>query len=119
MAGAYLDFAAGNTPRWRALFEHRLPAGKSLPDWYLAEQAKLFRYLERPLETLIPALPPAERAILARSLFSAVHGLVTLGLEEKLGTVPLPALRRQIAVLATALGCGISAVSDFGDGEEP
>jgi AcrR family transcriptional regulator len=119
MAGAYLDFAVGNTFRWRALFEHRLPPGKDLPDWYLAEQAKLFCYIERPLEALTSSLPPLERAKLARSVFSAVHGLVTVGLEEKLGVVPLSALRSQIVMLTKALGRGLSAMSGSDKSVEP
>jgi AcrR family transcriptional regulator len=108
MALAYLDFAAGNAARWRALFDHRLPVGKNLPDWYLADQVKLFGYVERPLRALRPALKPAERAVLARSLFSAVHGLVTLGLEEKLGVVPLATLRKQVALVVAATGRGLA-----------
>jgi AcrR family transcriptional regulator len=108
MALAYLDFAASNTPRWRALFDHRLPAGKKAPDWYLADQVKLFGYVERPLRALNPALKPAERALLARSLFSSVHGLVTLGLEEKLGVVPLATLRKQVALVVAATARGLA-----------
>src|SRR5262245_51342504 len=29
---AYTDFAAANTPRWRALFEHRLGPGRAVPE---------------------------------------------------------------------------------------
>src|SRR5262249_36491825 len=38
MALAYLDFAAAHTPRWRALFEHRMPPGQSVPEWYRDQQ---------------------------------------------------------------------------------
>ena len=107
MALAYLNFAAENKERWRALFDHRLPAGKNTPDWYLADQVKLFAYVERPLRTLKPTLKPAEGAVLARSLFSAVHGLVTLGLEEKLGVVPVPTLRKQVTLVVSAVGKGL------------
>ena len=41
-----------------------------------------------------PTTRPERRRLLARSLFSAVHGLVALGLEEKLQFIPLPALAR-------------------------
>src|SRR5882724_12059030 len=91
-AAAYLDFAAANTQRWRALFDHRLPDRRP-PDWYIAEQARLFAQVEEPLSALRPDLAPAALALAARSLFSAVHGIVALGLEEKLGVVPLAALR--------------------------
>ncbi len=34
LARAYLGYARDQEPRWRALFEHRLPPEKPLPDWY-------------------------------------------------------------------------------------
>jgi AcrR family transcriptional regulator len=109
LAVAYLDFAAANMMRWRALFEHRLPEGKPMPGWYLAEQIQLFGYVERPLRNLQPSLPPEQLAMLARSLFSAVHGIITLGLEEKLGAVPLKTLRAQTKLLVSAIGMGLLA----------
>ncbi len=64
-----------------------------MPDWYLWEQIRLFRYIEQPLRDLQPGMPPEQLAMLARSLFSAVHGIITLGLEKKLGVIPLDTLR--------------------------
>ena len=49
----------------------------------MANQTRLFVYVEEPLRMLRPTTPE-RRALLARSLFSAVHGIVALGLEEKL-----------------------------------
>src|SRR5215470_7398397 len=46
MAIAYLDFAAAQTPRWRTLFEHRMPAGRDVPAWYREQQQRLFAYVE-------------------------------------------------------------------------
>jgi AcrR family transcriptional regulator len=109
LAVAYLDFAAANTLRWRALFEHRLPAGKPMPDWYLGEQIRLFGYIEQPLRDVQPGLPPEQRAMLARSLFSAVHGIVTLGLEEKLGALSLEELRNQTTLIVSAIVTGLLA----------
>jgi AcrR family transcriptional regulator len=107
LAVAYLDFAAANTLRWRALFEHRLPEGKPMPDWYLGEQVQLFGYIEQPLRDLQTGLPPDQLAMLARSLFSAVHGIITLGLEEKLGAVSLEELRNQAALIVSAIVTGL------------
>ena len=108
MALAYLDFAAANTSRWRALFDHRMPAGLDIPDWYRKEQQRLFDYVENLLVELQAQESRVRRALLARSLFSAVHGLVTLGLEEKLQPLPLPALREQIRFVVTAIGRGMA-----------
>ena len=107
MALAYLDFAMAGRPRWRAVFEHRLPPGKSVPKWYLDDQMRLFSYVEEPLAELLPGLSGARRALLARSLFSAVHGLVTLGLEEKLQALDPDSLREQITLIVAAVGRGL------------
>ena len=111
MALAYLDFAAAHTPRWRPLFEHRMPAGREVPVWYREQQLRLFAYVEELLLELQADESRVRRALLARSLFSAVHGLVVLGLEEKLQTIPLPVLREQVRFVVTAIGRGMVAAA--------
>jgi AcrR family transcriptional regulator len=107
LAHGYLAFAAANTPRWRALFDHQMP-GREVPEWYRNEQYRLFRHVEEPLRVLQPRASPKRRALLARSLFSAVHGLVRLGLEEKLQAIPLTVLREQMTYIVTTLGRGMA-----------
>jgi AcrR family transcriptional regulator len=109
IAIAYCDFAAGNLELWRALFEHRMERGKEVPDWAISEQMELFGHIYRPLAALFPKRSPQELGITARSLFSAVHGMVALGLEQKLVAVPLPALRKEIAGLVRAMLEGLIA----------
>jgi len=48
------------------------------------------------------------RRLLARSLFSAAHGVVALGLEEKLQFIPPRTLREQVTTIVTALGYGLA-----------
>jgi AcrR family transcriptional regulator len=108
LALAYLDFAAAHRSQWQALFEHRLASGQVPPEWYQRDLERLFEYVESPVEELQPDLAPARRALLARSLFSAAHGLVALGLEEKLQFIPLPALREQVTTIVKALGSGLA-----------
>jgi AcrR family transcriptional regulator len=107
LALAYTDFAAAHTPRWRALFDHQPPPGRGIPDWYMADQLRLFGYVEEPLTALRPNDTPARRALVARSLVSAVHGIVVLGLEEKFQLLPRPVLREQVTLLVAALGRGL------------
>jgi AcrR family transcriptional regulator len=104
---AYLDFAAANLARWRALFEFRMPEGQEMPQWHRDEQAALFGHLEHPLAVLQPDLAADERALLARSLFSAAHGMVLLGLEGKIVSLPLPYLREQVTMVVAAMGRGL------------
>ncbi len=107
LALAYLDFAFAHRASWRALFEHRLPEGRPVPEWMVAEQARLFGKVEVLLGPLVPHMGVAQRAILARSLFSAVHGLVLLGLEEKLGVMPFAMLREEVERLVSAMARGL------------
>ena len=111
IALAYCDFAAGNHELWRALFEHRMTQGKPVPEWALSEQMDLFRHIYRPLAGLFPKRPAAELSVTARTLFSAVHGVVTLGLEQKLIAVPIDALRAEIATIVRAMVVGLIAES--------
>jgi AcrR family transcriptional regulator len=109
IAVAYCDFAADNLELWRALFEHRMAQGKLPPEWAISEQMDLFRHIYRPLAALFPNRSLAELSVTARSLFSAVHGMVLLGLEQKLIAVPIDALRSELAAIIRAMIAGLSA----------
>ena len=50
----------------------------------------------------------AGRALIARSLFSAVHGIVLIGLEEKLQSIPLATLREQAVLMVEAIARGLA-----------
>src|SRR4051794_31569591 len=108
IAVAYCDFAAENLELWRALFEHRMMPGKPVPEWAVSEQMDLFRHIYRPLAALFPNRTIAELSVTARSLFSAVHGMVLLGLEQKLIAVPIEALRAEIATIVRAMVKGLT-----------
>ena len=108
IAVAYCDFAGENLELWRALFEHRMTPGKPIPEWAVSEQMDLFRHIYRPLAVLFPKRTPDELGVTARSLFSAVHGMVLLGLEQKLIAVPLESLRREIAAIVKAMVEGLA-----------
>lgn len=110
LAVAYLDFAVANKQRWRALFEYRLPEGKDVPDWFHADRSRLFGYIEAASSDLLPGIASEDRSMLARSLFSAVHGIVILGLEEKLGVVSLEDLRAQTTLVVRALATGLVSI---------
>ncbi|WP_420968864.1 TetR/AcrR family transcriptional regulator [Bradyrhizobium sp. B120] len=112
IAVAYCDFAADNLELWRALFEHRMQPGKPVPEWAITEQMELFRHIYKPLAALFPQRSPAQLGVTARSLFSAVHGMVALGLEHKLIAVPIGALRSEISTLTRAMVDGLAAMKD-------
>jgi AcrR family transcriptional regulator len=110
LARGYLHFARAHEKLWRALFEHRL-GGRAVPAWFLDDQNRLFALIEAPLARLLPQEPAVSRARLARSLFSAVHGVVSLGLEEKLAPTPAATLDAELDRLVRAFAAGLSAQS--------
>ncbi|KPP89581.1 MAG: TetR family transcriptional regulator [Rhodobacteraceae bacterium HLUCCA08] len=99
MARAYHRFAAENYHAWRALFDIDRPAGAAAPDWYLTEMNRLFAYIEAPLRALFPDLGPQDLALLTRALFSSVHGIVMLALNEASAGVPQAEVDRMIALV--------------------
>jgi AcrR family transcriptional regulator len=110
LAHAYLDYAVAHPRRWAALFTHTLPAGRTVPDAYRAHQAHLFAYVEAPLAALRPDLAAAALALTARAIFSAVHGIIALGVDQKLSPMPLDSLRGQLCTLVTAIAMGLQAI---------
>jgi len=105
MAEAYLDYAARNRHRWAALFQHRLPPGRTITESYANRQEAAFRQIEAPLAALHPTLP--EIGLAARTLFSAVHGVVALGLDERITVLKLPVLRAQLGQIVRAAVRGL------------
>jgi hypothetical protein len=102
-----LNFARREEPSWRALFEHRLPPGVAPPQWYLDARNRLFNRLDMPLSQLLPGTNHLARAAFARTLFSAVHGVVALGLDEKIAETPPKLLDEQLEKLVRILADGL------------
>ncbi len=108
LAAAYLDYAATHRNRWRALFEHRMPAGHAIPAWYAERQAGAFAQIEGPLRALQPQMKERQAMVLARTVFAAVHGMVDLGLDEKVAEMPMALLRAQVRLVVAAMARGLA-----------
>lgn len=100
VAHSYLAFAQENLELWRMVFELRLD--NPLPEWAAQDQLRLFRHIALPLAVIMPDLDTIALTVRARTLFAAVHGIVTIGLEERLIAVPLQRLTDEIAWLTRA-----------------
>lgn len=109
LALGYCRFAAENRNRWRALFEFRMKPGLTLPDWFAADQIRLFARLERRLALHRPETSTSGLALRARTLFSAVHGIVALGLEEKIVAMPISAIEAELASFVRTYLAGLDA----------
>ena len=86
---AYFEFAIVNRHSWAALYDHRLPEGEPMPDFYARKVAALTAIV---IEEIAAALPPekAEAAArLAPSLLASVHGHCALTLNGTLSLLDL------------------------------
>ena len=96
LAQTYLDFFAEHANLLRSLFEHRMEDDRPYPDDILQMVMDAFALMHPPLVRLLPDADDVKIALLSRTLFSAVHGIISLGLEERMVAVPSQMLRQQI-----------------------
>lgn len=104
---AYLRFALAERNLWSALFEHRMPEGVAVPDWHLAEHAFLIGLIAAPLTRQMPDASAEDIAIRARTVFSAVHGVIAISLEGRFVGITPALLEREVAALARLLANGL------------
>ncbi|MGY4475626.1 AcrR family transcriptional regulator [Bradyrhizobium sp. USDA 3364] len=97
LADAYLGFATEHANLLRSLFEHRMEDDRPFPEDILTMVMDAFALMHAPLVRLLPDRDPADVALLSRMMFSAVHGIISLGLEERMVAVPPEQLRERLA----------------------
>jgi AcrR family transcriptional regulator len=105
----YLDFAHRKRRLVLFAFDH-VAAASPILDAYMSRLDNIFTNIERPLQFILPETPASERKLLARALFSAINGVISLGLVEKLGSLSLEQLRWQTRVILTATLRGLEDV---------
>ena len=106
LACAYLRFAHSNSAAWRAVFEHHMAPGTPVPDWYRERQGTLFAIVEKILPSDMDDSLARGRA--AKALFAAVHGIVTIALDQKLGEFDLAATEWQVRFVVRSIAAGLT-----------
>lgn len=109
LALTYLRFSMDNPRRWAALFEHQMPEGRDLSPEHKMEHYILFRHVEAPLAEIMPDADESTLRATARTIYSAVHGVVSLSLQGRLDKVPLELLQDQLRRLTMAFAAGYAA----------
>ncbi|MEM9733072.1 MAG: TetR/AcrR family transcriptional regulator [Pseudomonadota bacterium] len=109
LANAYFQFVQENTNLWRALFDHDIPEDYVLPEPVRAEQNALFRHIEKPLSLCMRSAPEEQLSAVAKSLFSAVHGLITLSVEQRIAGVSVKEVKPQMDFLLRTFVAGLGA----------
>ena len=107
LAATYLDFATEHANLLRSLFEHRMQQDRPFPESILKTVMEAFALMHEPLVRLMPDRDPEAVALLSRMMFSAVHGIISLGLEERMVAVPPEKLRQQVAQFVNAHLAGL------------
>ncbi|QJQ94615.1 MULTISPECIES: TetR/AcrR family transcriptional regulator [Halomonadaceae] len=85
LARAYWHFARQDPYRWQLLFDYPLAQEGELDQRQSEMIGVLFLRVEATLREYQPALDDLEAQRLGRTLWGSVHGLVQLGLNERLG----------------------------------
>ncbi|MEJ6395488.1 TetR/AcrR family transcriptional regulator [Gymnodinialimonas sp. 2305UL16-5] len=104
MSHAYLGFASDHPRLWRALFDIEMTNDTHVPEWYDTSLAQLFAFIKAPLAKIFPDDSPDALDLMTRTLFSSVHGIVLLGLENRISAVPKPQLEQMICLLLEQVG---------------
>jgi AcrR family transcriptional regulator len=107
LAQAYLAFTHEKPKLWNLLFEHHLPAGTELPEWYQQKLEGLLIRVEQALAPLLPHAAEAERKRVARVLWAGVHGITSLSTADKLSIVTTEAAGRLVDDLVSTYLAGL------------
>ena len=104
MSHAYLGFAQDHPKLWRCLFDVEMRADGPVPEWYGRALKQLFQFISEPLAQIYPDFGSQDLELMTRTLFSSVHGIVLLGLENRISGVPGPQLNTMIRMLLEQVG---------------
>jgi len=111
LSRAYLRFSRDNRHLWALLFEHRLPEGRPLPDWYRDKIARLLGLVEAVLDPCFAPDRAATKARAVRVLWCGVHGICALAEAGKLDVVTSEAVTSLIDDLIATYLAGIDAAA--------
>ena len=84
---AYFDFVESRPRLWSMLFEHRLPEGEDLPDWYRPKLAALLGLVAEALGPLMQDQTFEARQAAIVTMWAGLHGISTLAVSSKLTLV--------------------------------
>lgn len=83
-ANIYLDFAHSNTGLWELIFDNKVLSNDELPPWYMSQVSALFSLIEIQLKDIRPEASEQEVTKTSRVLWSSVHGICILVINDNL-----------------------------------
>lgn len=87
LTDSYFDFVEAAPRLWAVLFEHRLPDGVPLPQWYHDALDGLVERASEALEPMLRGRSPTERRRAVVAMWAGLHGIATLAVSKKLTVV--------------------------------
>ncbi len=120
LARNYMDFTHERPRLWNVLFEHYMPEGTDVPQWYQDKLEELMACVETSLGSHFTPSQDDERRRAARVLWAGVHGITSLSTANKLASVTSQSASRLVDdLVGTYLagleaGAGVDADSDSG-----
>lgn len=96
LIGAYYSFTQERPKLWNLLTEHRMPAGREVPDWYQEKLENLLQPIEAALAPYLASAEPGAQRQAARTLWASVHGMTSLSTANKLSHVTARAGRSMV-----------------------
>ncbi|MGF1683326.1 TetR/AcrR family transcriptional regulator [Photobacterium minamisatsumaniensis] len=85
LAYCYLDFASQNPYRWQLIFQHTMN-GEDLPEWQSDRINNMTGMLETLIREINTQLTEEETLEASRVIWSGVHGITLLTVDDKLFT---------------------------------
>ncbi len=83
-ANVYLQFAHTHPGQWELIFDNDILGHNELPDCYLNQVNALFSLIDIQLKVLSPSCSDQEITKTSRVLWSSVHGICTLSINNNL-----------------------------------
>lgn len=96
LAFAYLDFAINRQNLWSAVFNHRLRDEESTPEWHMLENKALLELIAKPMSEITPELNQQQLQARSRAYFAAVHGIVSISLQDRFISLSGEVLRTEL-----------------------
>ena len=85
LAERYLHFTRVHPKLWNAIFEHKLPEGRTSPEWYAQKVARLLLLEQNALAPIFPEGQEAQLQHHARVLWTSLFGMASV---ESAGGLP-------------------------------
>ncbi len=114
LARNYMDFTHERPRLWNILFEHYMPEGADVPQWYQDKLEELMSCVETSLGSHFAPGQDNERRRAARVLWAGVHGITSLSTANKLTAVTSQSASHLVDDLVGTYLAGLEAGAGVG-----